>query len=46
MPSVTLPHWGDQFYWAAVVHQLHAGAPPVPLLSITSAATSGTLMHD
>jgi hypothetical protein len=40
VPSVTLPHWGDQFYWASILHQLSAGTAPVPLASLTRSGAS------
>ncbi len=38
VPSVVVPHVGDQPYWAARLHALGVAPPPLPLPSLTATA--------
>ena len=35
LPSVVVPHFGDQYLWADRVHALGAGPPPIPRADLT-----------
>lgn len=36
VPSLIVPHFGDQFFWAERVHKLGAGPRPIPLKQLTA----------
>lgn len=40
VPSVVVPHVGDQRYWAARLHRLGVASPPVALKGIAAAAVA------
>ncbi|MFE1246400.1 glycosyltransferase [Streptomyces sp. NPDC058735] len=43
VPSVVCPFFGDQPYWAARVHELGAGPPPLPARALTADALTERL---
>ena len=43
IPSVVVPHVGDQRYWAERLFRLGVGARPLPLASVTAAALAERL---
>lgn len=43
VPSVTVPHVSDQFFWAAELHRKGVGARPLPGAHLTASALAGRL---
>jgi UDP:flavonoid glycosyltransferase YjiC (YdhE family) len=49
LPSVVVPSFADQFFWGWRVHELGAGAAPIPRANLTArrlAEAIGQVVHD
>ena len=45
VPSVIVPYFGDQPFWARTVHQLGAGPRPIPRLKLSAANLAAALQE-
>jgi sterol 3beta-glucosyltransferase len=44
IPSLVIPHFGDQFFWANRVHKLGAGPRPIPLKKLSAKRLSEAIL--
>ncbi len=45
IPSLVIPHFGDQFFWAGRVHKLGAGPRPIALKDLSVERLSESIQH-
>ena len=45
IPSVIVPYFGDQPFWARIVHQLGASPAPIPRLKLSAGKLAGALQE-